>query len=86
MQRIPEVEITRSLSDPASRINAFIDCADMLAWEHWIYGNGAQYMTGRSMSKATMVFANIDDGCDSVTWKFKFRNMEAAKAFDEGFG
>ena len=30
MNRVPEVEITRSLADPALRIKAFIDCDAML--------------------------------------------------------
>ena len=77
--RVPEVEITRSLADPALRITAFIDCAEMLAWEHWTYDGW------RFMSKATLVMADISKDGDSVTWKFSFLNRGAAVAFNEGF-
>ncbi len=72
--RVPEVEITRSLTDPALRIKAFIDCAKMLTWRHPHF-----------VSKATMVFAHISDDHNSVTWKFKFQNTDAAKAFNKEF-
>ena len=80
MHRVPEVEITRSLADPQKRINAFIDCAEMLAWEHWTHMG--RYV---GMSQATMVMADISEAGDSVTWKFKFLNTGAAVAFNEGF-
>ena len=71
---IPEVEITRSLSDPQKCINAFIDCAEMLSWEHSLHG-------GRFVSRASLVFVDIADEL-AVTWKFKFLNTEAALAFN----
>ncbi len=81
MNRVPEVEITRSLADPAKSITAFIDCAEMLAWEHWVHD-------GRfaSVSEAELVFAEVAPDGKSVTWKFKFQHTGAAKAFNEGFG
>ena len=79
MHRVPEVEITRSLADPQKRINAFIDCAEMLAWGHSTHG-------GRFVSRATMVFAQIETlRPHRVTWKFSFLNTAAAMAFNKRF-
>lgn len=85
MHRVPEVEITRSLADPALRIKAFLDCAEMLLPAHLTYEKGTQCITGRSTSRATMVFAQISPTGDSVTWKFKFGSREAAEAFNDKF-
>ncbi len=78
MHRVLEVEITRSLADPAKRITAFIDCAEMLTWEH---PSGVRHF----VSRAKMVCACISDDGNSVSWKFEFRSTDAAMAFDEEF-
>ena len=76
--RVPEVEITRSFADPANRIKAFIDCAEMLTWEH---ASGVRHF----MTRARMVCACISDDGESISWKFEFRTKAAAEAFNEGF-
>lgn len=80
MNRVPEVEITRSLADPAKSITAFLDFAEMMEWEHWVHA-------GRfaSVSQAELVFAEVSNDEKSVTWKFKFQHTDAAKAFNEAF-